>query len=286
MKFYVSSAFLEASEIVEIARAADELGYEGMAMPDHVVNLETLATPYPYTEDGERRWLPFTDWLDPWVLVGSLAQVTSRLKFVTTVYIPAMRDPYSAAKAIGTAACLSGGRVELGIGVGWCEEEFDLLGQQFAKRGRRTDEMLELMKALWQPGWTEFDGEFYRTPRLEMTPTPPQIPIYAGGLSDIALRRAARNDGWIGDLITLDQALTSVQRVRELRAAKGLTMEGFRVLTPLMDAFTIEHFERATAGGIDSVVTMPWMFYSGPKATLAEKIDGMRRFRKDLKLDV
>ena len=286
MKFYVSSAFLEASEIIEIARAADELGYEGMAIPDHVVNLETLATPYPYTEDGERRWQPFTDWLDPWVLVGSLAQVTTRLKFVTTVYIPAMRDPYSAAKAIGTAACLSGGRVELGIGVGWCEEEFDLLGQSFAKRGKRTDEMLDLMKALWQPGWTEFDGEFYQTPRLEMTPTPPRIPIYAGGLSDIALRRASRNDGWIGDLITLDQALVSVQRVRELRAAKGLTMDGFRVLTPLMDAFTIEHFERATAGGIDSVVTMPWMFYSGPKASLAEKIDGMRRFRKDLALDV
>ena len=285
MKFYVSSAFLEAGEIVEIARAADELGYEGMAIPDHVVNLETLKTPYPYTEDGERRWPPFTDWLDPWVLVGSLAQVTSRLKFVTTVYIPAMRDPYSAAKSIGTAACLSGGRVELGIGVGWCEEEFDLLGQQFAKRGRRTDEMLELMKQLWQPGWTEFDGEFYRTPRLEMMPTPPRIPIYAGGLSDFALRRAARNDGWIGDLITLDQALASVERVRELRAEKGLTMDGFRVLTPLMDAFTIEHFERATAGGIDSVVTMPWMFYSGPKASLADKIDGMRRFRKDLKLD-
>ena len=285
MKFYVSSAFLEAGEIVEIARAADELGYEGMAIPDHVVNLETLATPYPYTEDGARRWQPFTDWLDPWVLVGSLAQVTTRLKFVTTVYIPAMRDPYSAAKAIGTAACLSGGRVELGIGVGWCEEEFDLLGQSFAKRGKRTDEMLDLMKALWQPGWTEFDGEFYQTPRLEMTPTPPRIPIYAGGLSDIALRRAARNDGWIGDLITLDQALASVNRVRELRAANGLTMDGFRVLTPLMDAFTIEHFERATAGGIDAVLTMPWMFYSGPKASLADKIDGMRRFRKDLALD-
>ena len=285
MKFYVSSAFLEAGEIVEIARAADELGYEGMAIPDHVVNLETLATPYPYTEDGARRWQPFTDWLDPWVLVGSLAQVTTRLKFVTTVYIPAMRDPYSAAKAIGTAACLSGGRVELGIGVGWCEEEFDLLGQSFAKRGKRTDEMLDLMKALWQPGWTEFDGEFYQTPRLEMTPTPPRIPIYAGGLSDSALRRAARNDGWIGDLITLDQALASVNRVRELRAANGLTMDGFRVLTPLMDAFTIEHFERATAGGIDAVLTMPWMFYSGPKASLADKIDGMRRFRKDLALD-
>ena len=285
MKFYVSSAFVDTSEIVEIARAADELGYEGIAIADHVVNLETLATPYPYTPDGQRRWQPFTDWPDPWVLVGALAQATQRLKFITTVYIPAMRDPYSAAKAIGTAAILSGGRVELGIGVGWCEEEFALLGQQFAKRGKRTDEMLELFKALWQPGWTEFDGEFYKTPRLEMTPTPPPIPIYSGGLSDIALRRASRNDGWIGDLITMDQAIASVTRIRELRADKGLGMEDFAVITPLMDAFLPEHYERAEAGGIHAVLTMPWMFYSGPEATLEQKIEGMRRFRDDLAPD-
>ena len=285
MKFYVSSAFLQAGEIIEIAKAADELGYQGIAIPDHVVNLETLTTPYPYTPDGKRRWQPFTDWLDPWVLVGALSQVTTRLKFITTVYIPAMRDPYSAAKAIGTAACLSGGRVELGIGVGWCEEEFALLGQPFARRGKRTDEMLDLFKALWQPGWTEFEGEFYRTPRLEMTPTPPPIPIYSGGLSDIALRRAARNDGWIGDLIGLDQAIASVDRVRELRAGKGLSMDGFRVITPLNDAFLPEHYQRAEEGGIDAVLTMPWMFYSGPDASLADKIDGMHRFREDLGLD-
>lgn len=279
MKFYVSTAFLDAVEIVEIAKAADDLGYQGVAIPDHVVNLETLSTPYPYTPDGQRRWQPFTDWLDPWVLVGALSQVTERLKFVTTVYIPAMRDPYSAAKAVGTAACLSGGRVELGIGVGWCEEEFTLLGQQFAGRGRRTDEMLELMKALWQPGWTEFDGEFYRTPRLEMTPTPPRIPIYVGGLSDIALRRAARNDGWIGDLIGLDQAIASVRRISQLRDQAGLGMDGFTVITPLTDAFLPEHFQRAAAAGITAVLTMPWMYFSGPSASLTEKIDGMRQFR-------
>lgn len=285
MKFYVSSAFLDTGEIVEIAKAADDLGYEGIAIPDHVVNLETLSTPYPYTPDGQRRWQPFTDWPDPWVLVGALSQATRRLKFVTTVYIPAMRDPYSAAKAIGTAACLSGGRVELGVGVGWCEEEFALLGQQFAKRGKRTDEMLELMKALWQPGWTEFDGEFYRTPRLEMMPTPPRIPIYGGGLSDIALRRAARNDGWIGDLIGMEQAISSVNRIRELRAGNGLGMDDFTVITPLIDAFLPEHFDRASAAGITAVLTMPWMFYSGPNASLDQKIDGMRRFRADLALD-
>ena len=285
MKFYVSSAFLDAAEIVEIAKAADELGYEGIAIPDHVVNLETLTTPYPYTPDGQRRWQPFTDWLDPWVLVGALSQATERLKFVTTVYIPAMRDPYSAAKAIGTAAVLSGGRVDLGIGVGWCEEEFDLLGQPFAGRGKRTDEMLELFKALWQPGWTEFDGEFYRTPRLEMTPTPPRIPIYSGGLSDIALRRAVRNDGWIGDLIGLDQAVASIDRIRELRAGNGLGMDGFTVITPLIDAYLPEHYQRASDAGIDAILTMPWMFYCGPNGSLADKIDGMRRFRTDLGLD-
>jgi len=285
MKFYISSAFLNTGEIVEVAKAADDLGYHGIGIPDHVVNLETLATPYPYTKDGQRRWQPFTDWPDPWVLVGALAQATERLKFVTTVYIPAMRDPYSAAKAIGTAAYLAAGRVELGIGVGWCEEEFTLMGQQFAKRGKRTDEMLELMRALWQPGWTEFDGEFYRMPRLEMTPTPPRIPIYGGGLSDIALRRAARLDGWIGDLIRLEQAIERADKLRRLRADMGVTMDGYTILTPLTDAFTIADYERAAAAGITHILTMPWMFYSGPEASLAEKIDGMRRFRKDLALD-
>ena len=285
MKYYISTAFRETKEIIEIVKAADDLGYDGVGIPDHVINLETLCTPYPYTRNGQRRWQPFTDWPDPWVLVGALTQATTRLRFVTTVYIPAMRDPYSAAKAIGTAAYLADGRVELGVGVGWCEEEFTLIGQRFDRRGKRTDEMLELFRALWQPGWTEFDGEFYQTPRLEMEPTPPRIPIYVGGLSDIALRRAARYDGWIGDLISTDRAIASVERLRELRAQNGLSMDDFEILTPLTDAFTVPDYERAEAAGITAIVTMPWMFYSDADATLTEKIDGMKRFRKDLRLD-
>jgi probable F420-dependent oxidoreductase len=285
VKYYISSAFVDSKEIVEIAKAADDLGYDGMGIPDHVVNLETLTTPYPYTRDGQRRWQPFTQWPDPWVLIGALAQVTRRLHFVTTVYIPAMRDPYSAAKSIGTAAYLADGRVELGIGVGWCAEEFELLGQRFDRRGKRTDEMLELMRALWEPGWTEFDGEFYQTPRLEMAPTPPRVPIFVGGLSDVALRRAARYDGWIGDLIATEKAITAAQRLREIRAENGLSLDDFTILTPLTDAFGIADYERAEVAGITHVLTMPWMFYSGPTATLAEKIDDMKKFRRDLALD-
>jgi probable F420-dependent oxidoreductase len=285
VRVYVSTAFLDTRQAIEIARAADELGYDGIAIPDHVVNLETLQTPYPYTKDGSRRWQAFTDWPDPWVMIGAIALVTSRLRFVTTVYLPAMRDPYSAAKSIGTAAVLAGGRLELGVGVGWCREEFELLGQQFEKRGKRTDEMLALMKQLWAPGWTEFSGEFYTAPRMEMEPTPPPIPVYVGGLSDIALRRAARHDGWIGDLISTEQALERIATLRRLRSEKGLDMQGFEVITPLTDAFTPEHYARAEAGGITGIVTMPWMFYGGPDATLEQKIDGMRRFRTDMALE-
>ena len=285
VKFYISSAFLNTREIVEVARVADDLGYDGIGIPDHIVNLETLNTPYPYTKDGQRRWQPFTEWPDPWVLVGALAQVTTRLRFVTTVYIPAMRNPYSAAKAIGTAAYLADGRVELGVGVGWCEDEFALMEQRFAQRGKRTDEMLALMKALWSPDWTEFDGEFYRTPKLEMQPTPPPIPVYVGGLSETALRRAARYDGWIGDLINTDRAIAAAARLHELRTENGLAADDFTILTPLTDAFTIADYQRAEDAGITGILTMPWMFYAGPDATLAEKIDGMKRFRKDLALD-
>lgn len=145
--------------------------------------------------------------------------------------------------------------------------------------------MLDLFRALWQPGWTEFDGEFYPTPRLEMEPTPPHIPVYVGGLSDVALRRAARNDGWIGDLITTDRAIAVAGRLRELRAEAGLSVDDFTILTPLTDALVRADYDRAEAAGVTHILTMPWMFYTGANASLAEKIDGMKRFREDLGLD-
>jgi hypothetical protein len=118
-----------------------------------------------------------------------------------------------------------------------------------------------------------------------MTPTPPRVPIFVGGLSDVALRRAARHDGWIGDMISTDRALAAATRLRELRAESGLSMDDFTILTPLVDAMSIADYEQAEAGGITHVLTMPWMFYSGPDATLAEKIDDMTKFRRDLALD-
>jgi probable F420-dependent oxidoreductase len=280
--FAIVGAFLPTDELVPIARAADELGYVGFAIADHVVDLESIETPYPYEADGSRRWEHSTEWPDPWVLVGALSAVTTRLTFFTSIYVAALRSPYQVAKSVGTAAVLSGGRVRLGVGVGWCREEFELLGQDFATRGRRTDEALALLEQLWTDDWVETDGGLYPTPRLTLRPRPAErVPILVGGMSEVALRRAARHDGWIGDVCSTEDAIGYAKRLGELRAELGRTGDP-AVVVALNDALTADDFARAEAGGVTDVMTMPWLYYSGFKATLDQKIDGMRRFAEDV----
>jgi probable F420-dependent oxidoreductase len=282
MRFSVATAYLPPEELAPIARAADELGYHAMALADHVVNLETLTTEYPYTEDGQRRWEPFTPWLDPMVTIGALGAVTERLRFFTNIYVLPMRNPFVVAKTVATASALTGGRVSLGVGMGWCREEFDLLEQPFAKRGARADEMLGLLEQLWSGGWVDHDGEFYEVPRLEMTPPPPApVPIYVGGLSDAALRRAARHDGWISDLISTDEAARYRARIDAHREAAGRTGD-FSMIVSLNDAMTVDQFRRAEEVGVTDLLTMPWAYYGGFQISLAEKIDGLKRFADEV----
>jgi probable F420-dependent oxidoreductase len=282
MRFAISLAFQPVDQLVELAQAADACGYDALAIPDHVVDLEELETPYPYTPDGKRRWDHAAEWPDPWVLTGALAQVTERIRFFTSVYVASLRSPYQVAKSIGTAAVLSGNRVALGVGVGWCREEFDLMGQDFGTRGRRTDEALALLEQLWRPGWTETDGVHYPTPRLAMEPTPTApVPVYVGGLSEVAFARAARHDGWIGDLYTVEEAGRHARRLAEIREQVGATGE-FRVITALTDAFLPEQFAAAEEQGVTDVWTMPWAYYHGLEASLEQKVDGIRRFAEDV----
>ncbi|RNL63362.1 TIGR03619 family F420-dependent LLM class oxidoreductase [Nocardioides marmoriginsengisoli] len=273
---------LPTDELLPIAVAADELGYASFAIADHVVDLETLATPYPYEADGSRRWDSSCEWPDPWVLVGALSAVTTRLTFYTSIYVAALRSPYQVAKSVGTAAVMSGGRVRLGVGAGWCREEFDLLGQDFGTRGKRTDEGLDLIRTLWTEEWASSDGPLYPTPRLTMRPRPAtKVPILIGGMTDVALRRAARYDGWIGDVCSTEDAIGYAARLRDLRAESGVT-EKADIVVALNDAVTPEQFAAAEAGGVTDAMTMPWLFYHGFKATLDQKIDGMERFARDV----
>lgn len=282
MRFSVATAYLPPEELLPIARAADEAGYHALALADHVVNLAELTTEYPYTEDGTRRWDPFTPWVDPMVAIGAMGAVTEHLRFFTNIFVLPMRNPFTVAKAVATASALTGGRVALGVGMGWCEEEFGLVEARFARRGARADEMLDVMAKVWAGGWVEHHGDFYDFPALEMTPTPAgPVPIYVGGLSEPALRRAARHDGWISDLISTAEAADYRARIDAHRERQGCT-GNFSMIVSLNDAVTAEGFRRAEEVGVTDILTMPWAYYGGFELPLDQKLDGVRRFAEEV----
>lgn len=283
MKFVVSAAFNDPGHLLELAVCAEECGFEALSFPDHVVHPETLDTPYPYTEDGSRRWQAGTPWVDPWVAIGACAAVTTRLRFTNNVFVLAMRNPFLAAKAIVTAAVLSRGRVTLTLGVGWSKVEYELMGQDFHTRGRRTDEMIGILRKLWSGEMVEHQGRDYRFDRLESNPVPPEpIPIWVGGISDAALRRAARHDGWLSDLQTSAEITACIEKIRSHRAELGLGDARFDVMASASDAFTLDGYRRLGEAGVTHVLTMPWIFAHGDTAVLSEKKDGMRRFAEEV----
>ncbi len=283
MKFVISAAFQPPEHLVPIAIAADEAGYEAIASSDHAVYPETLDTPYPYTEDGVRRYDETSHFPDPWVLAGALSSVTKRLRFTTNVYVLPMRNPFMAAKQIATAAALSNDRVTLTIGVGWSNLEFKLVGQEFKRRGARTDEMLEVIQKALTGEWFEHHGEFYDFDRLKLTPPIPTapIPVWVGGISDFALRRAARNDGWLSDLQTSAEIIECIDKVRAYRKDLGRS-DTFDVMASASDAHGVDGYQKLGDAGVNHILTMPWAFYHGLTEDLDKKIDGIKRFADDV----
>jgi probable F420-dependent oxidoreductase len=283
MHFVISTSFSSVADLKKLAITADSFGWEAMSFSDHVVNPEKLNTPYPYTKNGERRWQPFTDWPDPWVMIGALASITTKLKFTNNIFVLPMRNPFLVAKAISTAAIISDNRVIPAIGVGWSKDEFELLQQDFHTRGKRADEMIEIMRLLWTGEMVEYQGNHYQFPPLEMNPAPSAyIPIWVGGISNAAMRRAARiGDGWVTDLQTSEDILASIAKIQQYRREYGREDRPFSVMATPSDAFTPDAYRRLEDGGVSHILTQPWPFYHGDTQDLDKKIDGIKRYADD-----
>lgn len=283
MQFCYSATFSAPDELVALARAGDGTGWSTLTVSDHILNPVQTRSTYPYTKDGSRRWEMGSPWPDPWVTIGHLSAVTTSLRFLTTVYILPARTPVHVAKQVGTAAVLSGNRVSLGIGMGWMEEEFEAMGTPFARRGKRADEMIDVIRALWTGEVVEHHGEHFDVPPVEMLPAPTErVPVIVGGVSDAAFRRAARNDGWVSDLHTIEEIADIRRRIDGYRAEYGRADEPFAFYGSLKDAWDLDGYRRAAEAGVTHLVTMPWYFYAGPEADLAGKLDGIARFAEDI----
>lgn len=218
MKFWQLLAFVEFDQIIECAQFAEQLGFHGVTFGDHLVTTEKQVDAYLYNKDSTVFWQPQTHWPDPWVMIAALARECHKLHFMTTIYVLPMRDPFSVAKSISTAAYLSNDRITLGIGVGWQKTEFELTGQDYHTRGKRCDEQIEVIKRLTSGEMVEFHGEFYDFEPLMMSPgTHKPIPIFIGGHSKPAFRRAIQHDGWLGLRYSPEQIPEFITRLEQAR---------------------------------------------------------------------
>lgn len=202
------------------AKAIEERGFHEIWLAEHIVLFPELTSAYPYSADGsfpfDTKLLP----LEPFTAMAFIAAHTSTVRLATGISVLPQRNPVFAAKQVADVDVLSGGRVDYGIGAGWCLEEIEALGTPTAKRGARTDDYLRLMKALWTQELTEYDGPFYSLPPCHTGPKPvqrPHPPIIVGGISKAAMRRVARlGNGWFCVAKEPDEFAESVSALHEI----------------------------------------------------------------------
>ena len=233
-----SSATVKAEELVRFAQQAEVLGFYCLTVADHVIVPKNISVPYPYTVDGK---YPGTGYhLETLMTMGYLAGATQRIRFVTSVMILPYRNPIVTAKMLASLDVLSGGRVIVGAGVGWMKEEFETIRTEpFEERGKVTDEYIAAFRELWTSDNPTFNGKYCRFSNIAFLPKPvqkPSIPIWIGGHSKQAIRRAARlGDGWhpIGGVPTIplepEDIVKDMSMLREYAEKAGRDPKTIRV---------------------------------------------------------
>ncbi|KUI40904.1 LLM class F420-dependent oxidoreductase [Mycobacterium sp. GA-1199] len=280
MRFTYAEAMTDPTFYVPLAQAAEAAGYHAMTIADSVAYPYESDSKYPYTPDGSREFLDGKAFVEAFVLAGALSAVTTTLRFNFFVLKLPIRPPALVAKQAGSLAALFGNRLGLGVGTSPWPEDYELMGVPFARRGKRMDECIEIIKGLTTGEYFEFHGEFYDIPKTKMTPAPTEpIPILIGGHADAALRRAARNDGWMhggGEPEELNRLLKQLKQFREEEDRRG----PFEIHVISADAYTPDGIKRLEDKGVtDVIVGFRVPYTTGPDTEpLDAKIRHLEKF--------
>lgn len=272
MKFGIPFGRLNPKSWLEVTLAAEDLGFESVWLPEHLV-LPVDMDGSPFPGEDHPPVPPNVPIYEPFTYLGFLAGQTSRVRFGTHVYNLGLRHPFVAARGVATLDIVSAGRFEFGVGASWLGSEWIATGLDFTTRGRRLDEALDVCRALWTDEVIEHHGEFFDFDPVMFEPKPvqrPHPPITVGGESPAALRRAARWQGWIGMDHTPESAAMSIETIRTLRREAGRADEPFEATVggPVRSAADVEAY---AAAGVDRLIVAPW-------ATSREAVDHMRDF--------
>jgi probable F420-dependent oxidoreductase len=282
MRFTYAEAMTDPSYYAPLAQAAEAAGYHSMTVADSLIYPEESDSTYPYTDTGEREFLEGKAFIETMILCTHLFAVTTTLRLTPFVLKLPVRPPVLVAKQVGSVAWLSNNRLGLGIGLSPWPEDFQALGVPWAKRGKRMDECMDILRGLTSGDYFGYDGDFYSFPPLKQTPAPTEkVPLLVGGHADAALERAVlKGDGWMhagGDGEELDRLLG---RLAEIRKAQGDTRDDFEVHVISYDAYDPEGIKRLEAKGVtDCIVGFRVPYIKGDDTEpLADKIAHLDKY--------
>jgi probable F420-dependent oxidoreductase len=251
--------FSDGASMIRFARAAEDQGYDSVWGSDHVVFPVSYESKYPYSETGDFPLPGQVPWVEEVTSLAFVAGATSRIRLGTSILVLPYRNPVMNAKTLAAVDVLSNGRLICGVGAGWMREEAEAMGMPFDDRGARTDEHIEVLKALWTMDEASYEGKHYSLPPVRSEPRPiqkPHPPIWVGGHEPAALRRAARyGNGWHAYRLRADELREKAAYVKQKAEEYGRDPSAIMlsVRAPLMISDRSLSVDRAFAGTPDAI---------------------------------
>jgi probable F420-dependent oxidoreductase len=286
MRFAYHSTMCKPEYYLPLAIAAEEAGFDTFTLPDSICYPEESDSKYPYNGTGDREFLDGVPFLEPFSLIPAMGAVTTKIRFTTSVMKLAIRQPVVVAKSVSSVAVLTNNRFGFGVGISPWPDDFDACQIPWAKRGKRMDEMIDIVKGLMSGEYFSYEGEIFKIDSMKICPAPSKpVPILIGGHSKAALRRAARvADGFIHAGGTFEDLEATVKQIDEFRREYGRDSEPFEYQSMSSDAFSVDGVKRLEDLGIQEAIVAFRNPYEGGKDTqsLQEKIGALEWFAENV----
>ncbi len=285
MRFAYHHSMCPPEQYTELTLKAEELGFDAVSIPDSICYPKEADPQYPYNADGSREFLEDVPFIEPFILMSYLAAKTEKLHFMTSVHKTAVHEPALIAKAVSSLAVMSNNRFSFGVGISPWFEDFQVANTQWEKRGKRLNEIIEIINGLMSGEYFGYEGEMFNLPEIKLCPVPTEKPpIIVGGHADVALKRAARlGDGWVaagGDFESIEKM---VNRIQELRKEYGRDHLPFQLQAMTQEAYSVDGIKRLEDIGItDVVVAFRNVYESEPEKPVPEKIAMMEWYANEV----
>lgn len=275
MRFSLQVSMCDPAHYTPMAQAAEAAGFDSITVPDSICYPEEASSKYPYNADGSREFLESVPFIESLIAVTHMAAVTKDIEFATFVYKLGVRQAAIVAKQVQSLQALNGSRFHFGVGISPWEEDFAVAGVPWAKRGKRLDEQIAILRGLETGEYFGLDGECHQMPSNKMNPVPSKpTPILVGGHSGPALKRAALlGDGWMCAGADMEELEGYIKRINELRDEYGTADKPFQIWTTGKDAFTDAGIAKLESIGVtDVVIGFRNVYEMEPDKPLDEKI--------------